>query len=223
MLPPETQFWWNWWINFAVASGTFVAALVALFGQAFRAKFFPPKLSLQILNPDGEHAKELLRAEIGGESRERFEAARYYHVRVTNSRRWSPATQLQVILLQIEEPGSNDQLHVSWLGAVPLGWRHQELFPPARTIGAPADVDLCSVVKGKWLRLHPLVQPFNLEAVKRSAATLVVLLQARASEADSPVLRVKIAWDGKWHDGAKQMRHHLTVEPYAGNETANGS
>jgi hypothetical protein len=34
-------FWWNWWLHLAVAVGTIGAVLVALFGQAFRAKFFP--------------------------------------------------------------------------------------------------------------------------------------------------------------------------------------
>jgi hypothetical protein len=42
-MPDPSSFWWNWWINAAVAVATFLAVLVALFGQAFRAKFFPAK------------------------------------------------------------------------------------------------------------------------------------------------------------------------------------
>jgi hypothetical protein len=206
-------FWWNWWVNAGVAVGTFTAVLVALFGQAFRGKFFPPVLSLRVLNPDGELTTVRLRWHEGNEVKESSEDARYYHARVTNSRRWSPAAQLQVLLLQVEEPGPNGKLHVTWSGAVPLAWRHQELFPPARTIGAPADVDLCSVVKDKWLQLHPLVRPFNLDVERRSATTLVLSLQAQANEADSPVLRLEIAWDGKWEDGSQEMRRHLSVEP----------
>jgi hypothetical protein len=207
------SFWWNWWVNAAVAVATFAAVLVALFGQAFRGKFFPPKLSLRVLNQDGERTTVLLRWREGNEVKERSEDARYYHLRVMNSRRWSPAAHLQVVLLQVEEPGPNEKLQVTWSGAIPLGWRHQELFPPARTIGAPADVDLCSVVKDKWLQLHLLVRPFNLEVERRAATTLVLSLQAQANEGDSPVLRLKIAWNGKWDDGAQEMRRHLTIEP----------
>jgi hypothetical protein len=69
------------------------------------------------------------------------------------------------------------------------------------------------VVKDKWLQLHLLVRPFNLDVERRAATTLVLSLQAHANESDSPVLRVKIAWDGKWHDGSQEMRRHLTVEP----------
>jgi hypothetical protein len=41
----------------------------------------------------------------------------------------------------------------------------------------------------------------------------VLSLQAQAAESDSPVVRVKITWDGKWEDGAKEMRRHLFLEP----------
>lgn len=44
----------NWWVNVAVAAGTISAVLVALFGEAFRTKFFPPKLSLELANSNGE-------------------------------------------------------------------------------------------------------------------------------------------------------------------------
>ncbi|HXF76019.1 MAG TPA: hypothetical protein VNN13_07995 [Methylomirabilota bacterium] len=217
-MPDASSFWWNWWINAAVALATFLAVLVALFGQAFRAKFFPPKLSLRLLNPDGEKAVARLTWIEGGETRERMEDCRYYHLRVANSRRWSPATQVQVMLLQVEEPGPNGSLKIQWTGAIPLGWRHQQLYPASRTIGAPADVDLCSVVKNKWVAIHPLVTPFNLEVQRRQASTFVLVLQAQSGEADSPTIRVKIAWDGKWHDGAQEMRGHLSVEVL--NETA---
>ncbi len=124
----------------------------------------------------------------------------------------SPAHQVQVLLLQVEEPAANGDLQITWTGAIPLGWRHQQLYPPARTIGAPADADLCSVVKNKWLELHPLVVPFNLEVRRRESCTFVLSLQAQGSEGDSPVIRIKITWDGKWHDGAQEMRRHLILE-----------
>lgn len=49
-----TQFWWNWWVSLTVAAGTIGAVIVALFGQAFRAKFFPAKLKLDLVSADGE-------------------------------------------------------------------------------------------------------------------------------------------------------------------------
>ena len=99
----QSLFWWNWWPQLAVAVGTIGAVLVALFGQAFRAKFFPPKLSLRLENTSGEAIQESAWK------------ARYYHLRVSNSRRWSPAHEVRVVLLREEEPGPNEDLQVIWM------------------------------------------------------------------------------------------------------------
>lgn len=141
-----------------------------------------------------------------------MEDSRYYHLRVSNARRWSPATQVQVVLLQVEEPAANEEFQIIWTGAIPLEWRHQQLYPVTRPIGAPADVDLCSVIKNKWLQLHLLIEPFNLEVRRREPCSLILSVQAQGSEADSPIIRIKITWDGKWHDGAQEMRRHTILE-----------
>jgi hypothetical protein len=142
-----------------------------------------------------------------------IEQARYYHLRVSNLRRWSPAKGVQIVLLQVEEPGPDGTLQVTWRGDIPIEWRHQQLFPLSRTIGADADADVCSVVEGCWLRLHLLIQPYNLKVRRDQAAILVLTLKARGDEADSNAFRMKIAWDGQWHPGAEEMRRHLKVDP----------
>ncbi len=116
------------------------------------------------------------------------------------------------MLLQVQERAANGEFQITWTGAIPLGWRHQNLYPLSRTIGASADVDLCSVVKDKWLQIHPLVEPLNLEIRRRQASTFRLMLQAQGSEAESPIVQIQVAWDGQWHDGAQEMRKHLIVE-----------
>jgi hypothetical protein len=205
-------FWWNWTVAVASAAATFSAVLVALFGQAFRDKFFPPSLSIRLLSADGEHTSVRLSWPEDGVVRERTEEARYYHLRVSNARRWSPATQVQVVLLQVEEPGPDGKLAVTWTGAAPFNWRHQEVYPALRTIGADADSDLCNIVKDKWLALNLMIHPFNLNSQWKQPCSLVLSVRAQGSEAESPVIRLRIAWDGKWNDGAQEMRRHLIIE-----------
>ncbi len=207
-----SQFWLNWWVQLAVAIATVSAVLVALFGQGFRAKFFPPQLSLALANSDGEKTRVQLRWIENDIENERMEDSRYYRIRVTNARRWSPANQVQVVLLQVEEPAADGQFTSSWVGDLPLIWKHQPVFPVLRTIGPDSDVDLCSVVKDKWLQLHPLIPPFDLEVRRRDSARMILSLQARANESDSQVIRVEISWDGKWHDGTQEMKTHLIVK-----------
>jgi hypothetical protein len=83
----NTQFWADWWVQLAVALATFLAVLVALFGQAFRAKFFPPRLSLVLQSAGGEKTKALLSWIENGQAQERLEDARYYYLCVSNERR----------------------------------------------------------------------------------------------------------------------------------------
>ncbi len=199
------MFWWNLSVNVAVAIGTIGAVLVALFGQAFRGKFFPPRLSLRLTDGNGEATRVTID---GG----RTEQARFYHLVVSNTRRWSPAHEVRIVLLQVEEPGPTGALQVTWEGDIPFGWRHNVLFPVTRTIGADAFADLCSVGQGGWLRLQLLLAPFNLEIERRRASTLVLTLQARSAEVDSPIVRIRVAWDGQWEGGEVEMRRHMLVE-----------
>jgi hypothetical protein len=80
-----------------------------------------------------------------------------------------------------------------------------------RTIGPPADCDVCGVIKGEGFELRTLITLFALEAKRSDACHLIVTLQARGREADSNVVRMKIDWDGKWADGAEEMTQHMKV------------
>ncbi len=207
------EFWWNWWVNFGVALATFAAVFVALFGEWIRAHLFSPQLSLKLRNPHGAKTRVTLRwQDENGTPHQRVEDARYYHVTVSNGARWPRANQVQVYLLRVEEPGPDGALKLTWSGEIPIQWMHQEIHPLARTIGPAASCDLCSVVKGKWIQLHPLIVPNNLSAVRREPATMVVSLQARANEGESEITRFQISWDGQWEDGETEMANHLVVK-----------
>ncbi|PYT66222.1 MAG: hypothetical protein DMG39_27220 [Acidobacteria bacterium] len=82
---PDQQFWWNWGVNLSVAVFTFLAVLVALFGEKLRARFFPPILKLKLLRKEGEKAP-LTRLNEQGVV-EHVDDSRYYHLHVWNERR----------------------------------------------------------------------------------------------------------------------------------------
>jgi hypothetical protein len=199
------------------AAATLLAVLVALF-PLFVAKLFPPKLSLRVADVEGEMGTIELTSQVNGVVKKERTGCRYYHVWVSNSRRWSSAHEVQVALLRVEEPGVNGDLQTIWSGGpLPIEWQHQPAFPTARTIGPAAKVDLCSVVKGslgkgRFMALHPMITPFNLEVQKTQACVRVLTLQARGTQGDSALLRVKISWDGGWHDEDKEMRRHMAVD-----------
>ena len=205
------QFWWNWAVNLGVAVATVAAVLVALFGDWIKARLFRPNLSVSLVSSGGELTTAVLLSP-NGETRE--EKARFYHLRVRNLVRWPTATQVQVHLIRLEEPGPDGELKLKWAGDVPLRWKFQEIHPIARTVGPYADSDLCSVVKGKWLELHPLIVPNNLPARRREKTDIVVSVQARSNEGESNIRRFRISWDGQWEDGESEMIHHLVVKEF---------
>ena len=95
-----------------------------------------------------------------------------------------------------------------------MRWSYRQCFPLARSIGPSARCDLCRVVKGDALELLPVVRPNSLKVKWRGQCQIALSLQARGSEADSPILRVQITWNGEWEDGADEM-NGLRVEVLA--------
>jgi len=207
LMLPECQFWWNWWVNFAVAAGTLLLAAIALFGDKLRARFFPPRLELRIRAPEGE------KTPLTDQNGKFLDDARYYYILVSNSRRWSPAEQTQVFLTRIEVPGPSDDLQVKWFGDIPVRWRNQEFVPLLRTVGPNIDCDFCRVEKKGILVLMPLVPANNFPVVWKGSCKFVVTLEARSDVADSQMFRVLVTWDGQWDDGVEEMKQHLQIKP----------
>ena len=214
-MTPDQQFWWNWGANVAVAEGTFAAAMAAIFGDWIKAHLFRPKLRLALINANGEKASVTLQWQTEEGVNHRTEDARYYRVRVTNESTWPKATQVQVCLVRLEQPGPDGNLQMKWSGELPIKWTHQEIYPLARTVGPPADCDLCSVVKGKWLAIHPMITPLNLQTERTGRTSLIASLQAKSNEGPSPIARFEIIWDGAWEDGEVEMGRHLIVREAA--------
>jgi hypothetical protein len=209
-MTPDQQFWWNWAINFAMASATFLAVLVALFGEKFWRRFFPPVLKMRRLEQYGERTVARIRHPNGTES---VADVRFFHLRVWNERRWSPATDSQVYLTSIEEEGPNGQYQVRWSGNVPMRWRDQEFRTFTQTIGSEQDADLVMINRqANSVSLMPILVPNNLPVIRIGACRFVLRLHVRSDEADSAESRIQVSWDGIWEDGDFEMNQHLKVE-----------
>lgn len=205
-MTPDQQFWWNWWVYALTAVGTVGAVLVALFGQKIRA-LFPPLLRISVPNPLGEACP----AEVPQPDGTKFRTdSRWFHVEVENQRRnLVPATGVQVFLQKIDEFDSAvGQWRVAWSASeIPIGWKNQNIKPPALTIGRPDGCDLFSIIRADppVLSIHPLIGVFSLNTQWRAACRLLLTLQARSVEADSNILQVEITWNGRLSDNPVQL------------------
>jgi hypothetical protein len=119
---------------------------------------------------------------------------------------------VKVFLLRVEIQGADGSVHTIWQGdGVSLKWQFHEIQPSERSIGYPVNVDLVSVVKDKFLDLHPVITPLSLQTRYRGQCDIYVTLQARSAEADSPSLRLRIVWDGNWHEGREEMLRYFSI------------
>jgi hypothetical protein len=191
-----TRFWLDWSVQLLVAVGTIGAVVVALFGDAIKAKFV--KLTLSIYDRDGVYSPTsnpvyFVGQVVGQAAGE----ARFYQLRVDNERRLVSAERVTVWLLQVMQFGDDGSTR-SWTGELPLIWQHQDQIPGPRTIGSPATADLFCVTSAQKLELRVAIQALNLTRTYQGACRLVMTVQARSDEGNSPELRLSVQWDGKW-------------------------
>ncbi len=201
------RFWWNWWVSAFSAIGTLIAVVVAVFGDKVRNKFFPPTLKIDLPRPQGDLTR-LSNSKTGALTN----PARYYHLRIANERRWSPAHEVQFFLLRIDAPGPNGEFRRAWEGNVPLMWRDQSILPARLTIGPVAYCDLFRIEQGVGLQLLPIITPNNLTVLYPDKCHMIWTLQVRSNELDAAELRVEVAWDGLWADGEVEMQQHAVVK-----------
>ena len=165
----------------AVAIGTFLAVLVALFGDWFKGRVFRPALEIRLVNNRGVFQQSFV-PDANSPTGKRVADCRYYGLRVRNSKRWPIATQAQVYLLRLEEPRADGSLGTTWAGELPMRWVHQEVNPLARAIGPAAICDLLCVVEDKWISLLPLIEPIGFPMIGRRGpvSNVVATFQARS-------------------------------------------
>lgn len=207
----DAKYWLDFSVRAVSAVGTLMAVLVALFGDRIRAFLIPPKLRLELVSAIGNKTQVTMTSDTGT----REELGRYYHVRLTNDARWPRATQAQIFLVRLEEPGPDGVPQVRWSGEIPLQWQWAQIHEQQRIVGRPAVADLCRVIRGKWLDVMTLVYPSDLEKYRLrregKPVDMTLVLQARSTEGDSPIVSYRVTWDGQWEDGDAEMARHLII------------
>src|SRR5947207_3121307 len=126
-------------INFAMALATFLAVIVAIWGDFFRRLVAAPKLSLV--------PQHKLRGCVVPLSDRR--QCVFYHLNVVNKRKWVSATNCRVVLKRMWRKGPDNTSREITL-AVPLTliWSPAEAVPPYTTVRHEQTLDFVSVIDG---------------------------------------------------------------------------
>ena len=104
--------------------GTWVLAILAIWGDKIRSLLFQPKLRLELRNNVGELTRQTVHWMTPAGPQERSSNARYYHVLLKNvsAARFPLAREAHVIIAQIETQGPDGQPRPAFVGMLPLRW-----------------------------------------------------------------------------------------------------
>ena len=189
--------------QWAIAVGTILVAVFAIFGNEMRMLLFGPKLHVALKDPRGES----IQWSDGVNSR-------YYHLRVWNRGR-IPAKNVRVCintLNRLDADGTMRPIPLS--GHIQLAWQWEESNPQFQTIGADSTCDLGYLKEGESFKLKTIFDPIAYNFTIAKGERMIVGIIALSDEAKSTELKLEIAWDGIWSDDPEKMRNHMVINPF---------
>ena len=140
--------------------------------------------------------------------------ARYYHMKVSNTNRWSKATNVRVVITGIAIPAADGRfVSQPMIGPLQLMWRFSAIHPALYSTVGPDDIcDLGYLKKGDRFILTPYIVPNNFPGALVANQKMLIEVKAMADNVESPPLCVEISWDGNWSDDTQKMAEHLVVK-----------
>jgi hypothetical protein len=188
-----------------VAIGTVAVAILAIWGDKIKLKLgLGPKLKLSLADPNGEFIN--ITSDDGATI-----PCRYYHLRVSNTNRWSPATNVRVVITGISNPAA-DNRYVSQPMDAPLHlmWSLSAFLDT--TVGPDRFCNLGYLVKGEKFYLTPYVYPNDFPDTLGPNQKMMIETKVIADNAQSQPIIIEVSWDGGWEEDTMKMANHLVVK-----------
>lgn len=189
------------WANSLVAAATFLAVLVALFGERLRQHWTRPKLVLHLEEP-------------AFTSTNSGHQGWYYLLRVANERRSSPATNTRILLMTIQRKAPDGSWQPQrFSGPTQVTWRWPDMMPLYATVGHDESATFGFLREdNSAFQLSMVFYPNNLPKTIPANEPTRLVFQAVSDIAVSAPITVEVAWDGTWVAGLAEIRQHLMVK-----------
>jgi len=185
------------------AVGTVAVAILAIWGDKVRAAIAGPKLELQLRDAKGNLT-------LRGNQQKTI----YYHIKVTNRRKWSPARYVRVLVTGLEKKRPDGTFFPEPLACpLQLTWAFPQFHELLPTVATNDICDLGFLDEGaQRFALSPYVLPNNFRGFVQAGESMRVSIIASAHnyESKSPLV-LEIAWDGKWSTDMDEMQRHLVI------------
>lgn len=194
---------WNLVFQGFIAIGTVAVAILAIWGNYFKYRLVPPKLTIRTSNTRGTVTQFT-----------NGQRVIYYHLEVVNQRSWSTARSCNVRLRSLSRKLTNGDFRNIPLPVTPsFVWAPAELTPPVINLSHEQTLDFGRVVEGDD-KFSPVlnIYPNNFDGFVKKDECLRYSLEVVAEGFKTKKLQVfEVAWNGKWSDNLDKMENNLTI------------
>jgi len=180
--------------------GMFVIAIIAIWQDRLRPR---PKLSLKLKSKSGV----VVRVSQG-------DTQRYFHLLVENTRRWSTAKSVRVVLRRVFTQDAGGRYYERSRHNFQLTWSPAYAHDVTPNITNVDDLDIGFVSK-KTNKFQVLLYGVGTipEATLASGESMVIALDIVADNYFSDKLRFfKIDWNGQWEDDDVKIERCLVIQ-----------
>ncbi len=191
---------------YLTAFGTIAVAVLAIWGDYFRHRWVPPKLAVELDNPRGDLNRWANGMRVI-----------YYHLKVTNKRKWSVARNCRVLLKQISRRGPDGEFR-----RLPFYVPRQFMWGPSESTSTVIDLsdeqllDFGFINEGEGQKFQPTLYsiPNLFEGYVGPNESVRYSLEIVADGFKGKEYRVfEVAWNGKWTDNLDEMAKDLIMKP----------
>ena len=186
------------------ALGTIAVAVLAIWGDKVRGALAGPKLTLALRDVRGNLT-----------TRANQKRTIYYHLKVTNHRRWSPAKFVRVLVTAIEKKRADGTFFPEPLVApLQLTWAYPGFHELLPTIAVQDICDLGFLDEDSQRFMLPLyIVPNNFRGFVEPGQSMRITIRASAHNFESKKpLGLEISWDGQWSSDMDEMQRHLVIK-----------
>jgi hypothetical protein len=195
-------------IQAAIAIGTIAVAIIAIYGDYFRNKIFPPKAKIILHNTDG-----ILTSYQNGIP------VWFYHLKVVNQTHFS-LKNCRVFLKEIQKKGPDDSYD-----KIPLPVPHQFIWSPAGfepkeiLINKDHIFDFGSLSKGSGCWKPELYwRANNFIGDVKPGEVVRYILEVDSEGMTAEIKQIyEVAWNGKWSDKLEEMKLNLKINEVTNN------
>lgn len=194
------------------AIGTVVVAVLAIWGDWFRARFAPAKLVIEPHNLQGDLTTF---SNPPGITLPGSRRVYFYHLKVVNHRRWVNPRNCRVLLKAISKRGPDGEYHPLAM-SVPLQfvWSPSEVTPPVITIEDEHVFDFGSISEVGTKFVPSLYSTSNnfLGFVEKNESIRYSLQIVSDGFISDGYQVFEVSWDGNWDGDKEKMQQHLRIK-----------